>query len=144
MLAPRWFNERASMASWAMAMSQFLSWSMSSVSMILWAIPTTGPYGSSLQRPSFWPNFHPRVSIWWLLLLLEPHPTEMLWAAMLWIAVWVRRLQPGRTFLLQLLDLHWGEKRSALHMNVPVSSVLGWELPSYSQCELMRSQKICT
>lgn len=115
----------------------------------LWALQvwSCGPYPSQVLtaprcKAQAWCtglSFHPHVSIWWLLLLLEPDPTEMLW-----IAVWARRLQPGRTFLLQLLDLHLGEKCSALHMNVPVSSVLEWELPSYSQCELTRSQKTCT
>ena len=52
MMSPKWLNERASMASWAMAMSHFLSWPVRSVSMILWAIPVTVPYLSSMQSPS--------------------------------------------------------------------------------------------
>lgn len=110
-----------------------------SLSLSLWALSAwpCGPYPSQMlpvpqckaQALCTGFNFHPCVSMW-PLLLLETDPTEVQWAEM---AVWVRKLQPGRTFPLWLLGLLYtlGVKYSALHANVPVSSVLGWELPSY-------------
>ena len=90
-------------------------WPCHTFSLGLWGLSvwSCGPYPSQFlispqckaQALCTGHNFHSPVCIWWLLLLLETGLTEMQWAEMLWIAVWVRKLQPSRTFLLQLLDL---------------------------------------